>query len=302
MKFNTIFLKLYYYTAPNGINTGTLAANQVVTVSFMVTVNTVPTSNPIQNDTTLIYTSTLVSGAQSEVSNIVDTQINYSNLNGLTKIVDKDFVTIGDTLNYTVTLVNIGNTTADNVVFVDTVPDGTNLVLNSVTVNGLTISGVSPNPPGVTIGTIPIGGTSTVTFKVFVNTIPTTNPILNIGTVGYNFIVDPTLLTTSTGVQNTNTVDTTINHADLGNIVKFTDAQYAQCGDIVTYTISIPNNGNADALDVVLTDTVPNGTSYVLGSLEVDGNPVGGTPASINIGTIPAGNTSIVTFKVQITC
>ena len=154
----------------------------------------------------------------------------------------------------------------------------------------------------MTIGTIPIGGTSTVTFKVLVNTVPTINPIPNTGTIGYNFIVDPTLLTTATGVHNTNTVYTTINHASLGNIIKFTDKQYAQCGDIVTYTISIPNNGNVDALNVVLSDTVPNGTIYVSNSLQVDGNPIGGTPDSINIGTISAGNTSIVTFQVQINC
>ncbi|MGL6105190.1 DUF11 domain-containing protein [Romboutsia sp.] len=161
---------------------------------------------------------------------------------------------------------------------------------------------VSPSPPGVTRGTIPIGGTSTVTFKVTVDTIPSTNHIPNAGTVGYNFIVDPMLLTTSTGVHNTNTVDTTINHASLGNILKFTDKQYASCGDIITYTISIPNTGNVDALNVVFSDTIPSGTSYVLGSLQVDGNPIGGTPASINVGTIPAGNTSLVTFQVQINC
>ncbi|MGL6108168.1 hypothetical protein, partial [Romboutsia sp.] len=59
---------------------------------------------------------------------------------------------------------------------------------------------------------------------------------------------------------------------------------------------------NVDALNVVLSDTVPNGTIYVPGSLQVDGNPIGGTPASINVGTVPAGNTSIVTFKVQVIC
>ena len=425
-------------TAPNGINTLTLSAGQLVTVTFKVTINTIPSINPIPNDTTIIYSSTLVAGKQSDVSNIATTQVNYSSLSGLTKSVDKNFTTVGDTLTYTVTLanngntdvenavffdtipnatsfidgsyivngvtlpgenpnpptgaiigtipagevttivfkvsvntipspnsipntasligdyildpvlgttlsvggntntvlskvyfadlsnpikgvdkvfsdipttltytitiVNKGNTTADNVVFVDTVPDGTNLVLNSVTVNGLPISSVSPNPPGVTIGTIPLGGTSTVTFKVTVNTIPTTNPIPNIGTVGYNFIVDPTLLTTSTGVYNTNTVYTTINHADLGNILKFASKLYGTCGDIIIYTISIPNTGNADALNVVLTDTVPNGTIYVPNSLKVDGNPIGGTPASINVGTVPAGNTSIVTFQVQVNC
>ena len=425
-------------TAPNGINTLTLAAGQVTTVSFKVTVTTLPTINPIPNDTTVIYSSTLVVGKQSDVSNIVNTQINLARLQGLTKSVDKNFTTVGDTLTYTVTLsntgnvttenvvfldtipngtsfidgsfilngvtlpnenpdapigadigtlsagavttiifkvsvdtipspnsipntgnitgdyivdpvqgtvndvsgntntvtskvyfanlsntskavdkifanigttltytitiVNSGNTTANNVVFVDTVPNGTTFILNSVTVKGLPISGVSPNAPGVTIGTIPIGGSSTVTFKVLVNTLPTVNPIPNTGTVGYNFIVDPTLLTTSSGVNNTNTVETTVNHADLGTIMKFTDKQYGQCGDIVTYTISIPNSGNVDALNVILRDTIPNGTIYVPNSLTVDGNPVGGTPAIINIGTILAGDTSIVTFQVKINC
>ncbi|MGL6105699.1 hypothetical protein [Romboutsia sp.] len=36
--------------------------------------------------------------------------------------------------------------------------------------------------------------------------------------------------------------------------------------------------------------------------LQVDGNPIGVTPTSINVGTVPAGGTSVVTFKVKINC
>ena len=425
-------------TAPNGINIGTLADSQVVNVTFEVVVNTIPSPNPIQNQANVIYSSTLSASRQSNVSNIVDTQINLANIWGVTKSVDKQYATLGDTLTYTVTLANngnvvaenvvfldtiptgtsfindsllvngitiingnpdyptgvdigtlpaqaistimfkvvvytipspnsipnnaslngdyilnpitnttvgiagnsntvttkvnfadlsnpikgvnknfsdipttltytititnTGNTTANNVVFVDTVPLETTFVPNSVIVNGLPITGSNPNPPGVTIGTIPIGQTSTVEFSVLVNTIPTINPIQNTGTVGYNFIVDPSLLTTSTGIYNTNTVNTQINHADLSSISKSVDMKYAQCGDIVTYTILVPNTGNIDALNVILNDTVPNGTTYVANSITVDGNPIGGNPSSINIGTIPARDMSIVIFKVLINC
>lgn len=42
----------------------------------------------------------------------------------------------GDTLIYTVTLANSGNTTATNVYFQDTVPDGTSFIPETVYVNG----------------------------------------------------------------------------------------------------------------------------------------------------------------------
>lgn len=52
-------------------------------------------------------------------------------------------------------------------------------------------------------------------------------------------------------------------------------------GDILTYTLSFTNSGRDGATNVVLTDPIPAGTTYVPGSLEVLENGTGGATGSM---------------------
>ena len=290
---------------PSGVNIGTLPLG-VTTLTFQVNLQTtLPINNTIINDSTAIGLNTLIPTTVTLVanSNNVTTTI-LGNANLLSTKIGKLYANIGDILTYTVPITNTGNTTAINILFIDTIPNGTTFVANSLIQDATPVSG-SPAPPGVTLpNPIDISNTSTITFQVMVITLPSPNPIQNSATQIFQYTIDNSTVpnVVGNGSSNTNTVNTTINHANLGNIMKFTNKAYGTCGDIITYTISIPNNGNVDALNVVLKDTVPNGTIYVANSLQVDGNPIGGTPASINVGTVPVGGTSIVTFQVQINC
>ena len=84
-----------------------------------------------------------------------------------TKYVDKNFVKCGDTITYTINITNTGNTSASNVILTDTLPIGTTYIPNSATLNGITIPGsINIETTGIAVGSIPIGGISTVTFKV----------------------------------------------------------------------------------------------------------------------------------------
>ena len=61
-------------------------------------------------------------------------------------------------------------------------------------------------------------------------------------------------------------------------------------GDVATYTVVAKNEGGADATGLALSDAIPAGTTYVPGSLTVDGvsqpDPAG-TPLTIPLGTLP---------------
>ncbi len=83
---------------------------------------------------------------------------------------------------------------------------------------------------------------------------------------------------------------------------KAVDKSTAVVGDTLTYTVRMDNTGGtADASSAVFTDALPSGTNFVAGSVTVDGVANAGDPsAGIAIGTVPAGGSRTVVFKVVV--
>ena len=73
-------------------------------------------------------------------------------------------MSVGDTITYTTTITNTGNTAATNITFTSAIPASTTFIPNSFTINGVQQSGAQP-ALGVTIPSIAPGETVTVTFK-----------------------------------------------------------------------------------------------------------------------------------------
>ncbi len=84
--------------------------------------------------------------------------------------------------------------------------------------------------------------------------------------------------------------------------VKVVDKPITRVGDVLTYTITLDNTtGTADANNLVFTDNLPPGLSFVAGSLTIDGtastaNPITGA----TIGTIAAGAKKVAVFKARV--
>lgn len=221
--------------------------------------------------------------------------VEYTILNSAPEIfkksVDKTFAKPGDILTYTVTGINPNNYPLPGVVFTDPTPAGTTYLGNLIV--SVPYTGTTP-ATGLTL-TMPANTTVTASWQVQVSpNAPVNNPIVNIasanvpgGTSG-----------------STNPVSTQINYADIsspGNITKSVVPAFAQFGDTLTYTITLHNTGNAAANNVVVTDIIPAGTTYVPGSTTAS-VPFTGDPTSAIILTnpIPAGDTATVTFKVKL--
>ena len=90
--------------------------------------------------------------------------------------------------------------------------------------------------------------------------------------------------------NNTSTVPTTITQSADVSVVKTGPATVVAATDL-TYTITVTNHGPSDASDVVLTDTLPAGTTFVSSSC-------GANPCAI--GTLPAGAAVVVTLVVSV--
>ncbi|MGL6105998.1 hypothetical protein, partial [Romboutsia sp.] len=231
---------------PSGVNIGTIPSTTgVTTVTFKVLVNsTIPSPNPIQNIATINS-----EGGTPSNTNTVNTQINSAILSS-TKLVDKSFATINDILTYTIPLLNTGNVPLSSVIFVDTIPTGTSFIPGSLTINGVSTI-ANPSPPGVNLGTIPAISTTTIGFKVLVTSFPSPNPIPNSANFVGTYTENPSIPNGVTESSNTNIVNTFINRADLSNITKSTDKDFATINDVITYTITIPNTGTTSANSVI---------------------------------------------------
>ncbi|MEG1317317.1 MAG: hypothetical protein RSC86_08065, partial [Oscillospiraceae bacterium] len=123
---------------------------------------------------------------------------------------------------------------------------------------------------------------------------PVNNPIVNIASA-----------TVPGGPSgSTNPVTTQVNYADLtsaGNITKSATPAFAQFGDTLTYTITLHNTGNAAANNVLITDVIPAGTTYVPGSTTATAPFTGDPTTAIALtNPIPAGGTVTITFKVKL--
>lgn len=230
------------------------------------------------------------------VPNALALQIDSKGANvAVTKSADKTFADVGEQITYTLVLENTGTVDALNVTLSDMLPPETTLVAGSVTVDGAPYAGALP----VVIPTISAGQSVTVTFKVTANSIPAVNPVFNIARADYEFF--PFAGYPATGFSNSNPVAVFIIVRALTN-VKSVDKAFAVKGDELTYTSVIKNTGSIPVTDVIFKDEIPAGTTFVNGSVFIDGvnypsyNPQTGFFAA---NLTPQASVT-VTFQVQV--
>ncbi|HVF20878.1 MAG TPA: DUF5979 domain-containing protein [Mycobacteriales bacterium] len=188
-------------------------------------------------------------------------------------------VTDGDEITYTLTYANTGNTPAE-VAISDEIPDGTTLVAGSAgdaVITGDLLTWTL---------TIPAGGTGSVSFAVTVNE----------GLADPFTIRNVALLHEGDEEIPTNEVTHPVAHLQIRKGVDKGEAQY---GDELTYTLTIENASAAAVTGIVVTDPLPNGTSFVSAS---DG---GSCDAPCTTVTWPAfdlqpGESAVRTFVVRI--
>lgn len=82
---------------------------------------------------------------------------------------------------------------------------------------------------------------------------------------------------------------------------KTSDKAIAYIGDVITYQVAVTNSGNVPASNVILTDPVPNGTTYVVGSLAADVAFTGSPMTTIHLtNAIAPGETVLLSYQVLV--
>jgi large repetitive protein len=214
---------------------------------------------------------------------------------------DPNVLLAGETLRYTITVKNIGNEDAVNVVLRDAVPVNTTYVAGSTTLNGAAVAdvgGLSPlvngmpiHPPSTpTPGSMPADpsgsapNTATITFDVVISpTVPDGTVISNQGFVSAvsSGIVDVPSDDPRTPIPNDPTLNIVGNHPllyavkQVALLVDLGTPGIVDPGDTLRYTITVQNSAAIPATGVVVTDAVPANTTYVANSTLLNGLPVG---------------------------
>jgi uncharacterized repeat protein (TIGR01451 family) len=214
---------------------------------------------------------------------------------------DPNVLLAGETLRYTITVKNVGNEHAANVVLRDLVPANTTYVPGSTTLNGAAVAdsaGQSPlvngmainSPADGTPGSMPADASSsqanvaTITFDVVVS------PNVVDGTVIANqgFV---TAIGSGIVDQPSDDPDTPAANDPTRDIVGNLPLLYAEKrvelavdlgspgivdpGDVLRYTITVQNSAAIPATGVVLRDALPANTIYVADSTLLNGLPAG---------------------------
>ncbi|AOR23341.1 DUF7507 domain-containing protein [Clostridium taeniosporum] len=274
-----------------GINLGTIASG-----ATPITVTISGTVDPACTESSLVNTATVSSPTPdldpNNNTSTVTTTVNTLADVSVVKTANPINVNRGDVVTYTIVVSNAGPSDAQSVSLADVVPS--ELLNPEFSINNGVSWNIWSNP--YSIGTLTAGTSKTIFIR---GTISNTA----IGTVNNTATVSSSTPDPNPD-NNTSSASIEVNYADLvapGNFVKAVDKQYADIGDEITYTINVTNTGNTIANNVVITDPIPNGTSYVSGSL-IASAPVTGTPAGgINVTNgIAPGATLTLSYKVKV--
>ncbi len=274
-------------TAPLTWNLGTLNPQQTKTITL-----TSQISSSVPAGETRIENDAQVDTAETPLvnSNIVVTTLQAQSALTIVKAVDKSIANPGDPLTYTVTVQNVGNLAAQNVVVSDPMTGSNRDYLDFVSA---TPAPSNPDPKNLTwtFATINPGETKTITIQT------TIHKVMPLGTTT---IADTAIITSTVPPMPSNQVVTVVTATTNLTIIKAVDKSSAAPGDTIVYTLTYSNNGTADAANVTISDPFTNTNQQYLTLTKSE--PALTVPSShiLNLATLAAGATGSLKLTATI--
>ena len=214
---------------------------------------------------------------------------------GITKTTGASSAPEGSTVTYTIVVTNDGPDAATNVVLTDTLP--AELLFRSIS-----------EPAGFSCTTPAVGSTGTitcdaatladgasVTFTLVVEVAASSGVIVNSATAAS----DTADANSGNDSGDAGGVTAEPAQADL-EITKTSGAASAMTGGTISYTIVVGNGGPSAATNVVVTDDLPSGLSFV-SATPTQGTCNASDPVTCNLGTILSGASASITLVTQVT-
>ncbi len=266
-------------------STATLAAGASATFTFAGHVNSNVVSGTILSNTATASTATLdpsEGNNASTATTFISTQADLA----VTKSAPTAVAPSGD-ITYTIHLDNNGPSDAQSVNLSDVLPAGTSLVSVTTPSGWTRVDGTEVGANGTIVfvkGAVASGETG-ADFTIVVN-----SGSIAAGTSISNSAVATTGTTDNNPANNTGTAPTLIGGVNL-SVSKSDGIVTTTPGSTLTYTIDYANAGYQNATGVVLTETLPAGTTFNAAASTAGWTQVGSTNQyTLNIGTIAGTN------------
>ncbi len=275
----------------------TLAPNAPATITYRVTVGGAVAGGTQINETATVSSSL----ADPNSANNAATANDVVAANGTSDLVATNsaaptLVAAGSNVTYTQTVTNLGPARATGASFTQTTPPNT------------TFQSMTPSA-NWTCGTLPVvGGTGTITCtratNMNVNTTATFTLVLqvNSGTPSGTSITDTATATATDVVPNLtdNTASATVivanaNSADVA-IVKTATPNPVTEGTLLTYSLTVTNNGPGSATNVAATDTLPSVMTYLSSTTTLGSCSEAGGTVTCLLGTMANAATATITI------
>ena len=241
-----------------------------IKTQVMVTDTTITNVANVSSDTPDNNLSNNEANSTVDIDSEVDLEI--------IKVVSNSTPMNGELITWTITVINNGPDTAENVMVTDKLPDGLVFIKSDGDYDKNTgIWNIGNLGPKASV-------TLTITTQVNITDVTITNvAVVNSTTYDYN----------STNNQDNDTIVVEA-RCDLA-ISKTVSNSTPRDGDFITWTITVKNNGPDAAHDVVVTDILPQGLEYEFSNGDYDAD------AGIwNIGTLDAKASVTLTITTEV--
>ncbi len=271
-------------------NIGTLAVAQTVQLQFRVLVDLdAPNASVLTNKATI--TGPHYWGDAFATTNVRAPEVI------LEKSANPTVAMPGDTITYTVRVVNNGAIPLSNAILVDDLPTDFSYVPNTGRVDGnlTTVTGIDPIT--ISVGNIGTPDSAIITYDCAISPDADPMPV---------YINEATLIDNGGAGTSYGPVRAAAVLETPPLVIKKTAGQAsAQTGSLVRYLIEVENQSNIVAPNLIVVDTMPDGFVYVPGTAAVDysgaSDPLGSNPYEWWLGDLAAGDKVRIEYTVQVT-
>lgn len=227
-------------------------------------------------------------------SNSITTNVVESDI-VLTKTVSKSWALPQEEIDVTTTITNNMNVDIVDINIKDTLGEGATFVAESLVIGSESKPDLNPIDGfsySATIGAN--GGELTMSYKVMIDKYPAQSTVKNKTTLSFD-------IDGNTFQLNSNEGEIEILENEV-YLLKQASPSVVKRGDEITYTITISNDGTLDNTDLMFTDALPEGTTFVENSMTIDGqSQEGANPANgFALKDLGTGESIVVQFKVLV--